>query len=114
MLHVNRSVFGDRFHTEQLPSVHLVVTVPVLILVQFEKVAQLIEALRYKPEGRGFDSQWCHWIFLLYINEKILLVALWPPASNRNDYQEYFLRVKGGRCVRLTTLPPSCVDCHKI
>ena len=29
-------------------------------------------------------------------------------ASNRNEYQEYFLRGKGGRCVRLTTLPPSC------
>jgi hypothetical protein len=24
-------------------------------------VAQLVEALRYKPKGRGFDSQWCHW-----------------------------------------------------
>jgi hypothetical protein len=24
-------------------------------------VAQLVEALRYKPEGRGFDSRWCHW-----------------------------------------------------
>jgi hypothetical protein len=23
-------------------------------------VAQLVEALRYKPEGRGFDSRWCH------------------------------------------------------
>jgi hypothetical protein len=22
---------------------------------------QLFEALRYKPEGRGFDSPWCHW-----------------------------------------------------
>jgi len=29
-------------------------------------------------------------------------------ASNRNDYQVYFLGGKGGRCVRLTTLPPSC------
>jgi hypothetical protein len=28
-------------------------------------VGQLFEALRYKPEGRGFDSQWCHWIFSL-------------------------------------------------
>jgi len=27
-------------------------------------VAQLVEALRYKPEGRGFDSRWCHWNFL--------------------------------------------------
>jgi hypothetical protein len=24
-------------------------------------VVQLVEALRYKPEGRGFDSPWCHW-----------------------------------------------------
>jgi hypothetical protein len=23
-------------------------------------VAQLVEALRYKPEDRGFDSRWCH------------------------------------------------------
>jgi hypothetical protein len=23
-------------------------------------VAQLAESLRYKPEGRGFDSRWCH------------------------------------------------------
>ena len=23
------------------------------------------EALRYKPEGRGFDSRWCHWNFSL-------------------------------------------------
>jgi hypothetical protein len=22
-------------------------------------------ALRYRPEGRGFDSQWCKWTFLL-------------------------------------------------
>jgi hypothetical protein len=28
-------------------------------------VAQLVEALRYKPEGRGFDSRWCQWNFLL-------------------------------------------------
>jgi hypothetical protein len=26
-------------------------------------------------------------------------------ASNRNEYQEYFLGGKGGRCVQLTTLP---------
>jgi hypothetical protein len=23
-------------------------------------VAQLVDALRYKSEGRGFDSRWCH------------------------------------------------------
>jgi hypothetical protein len=26
-------------------------------------VAQLVEALRYKPEGRWFDSRWSHWNF---------------------------------------------------
>ena len=35
-------------------------------------------------------------------------------ASNRNEYQEYFLGGKGGRCVGKTTLPPSCVDCLQI
>ena len=35
-------------------------------------------------------------------------------ASNRNEYQEYFLGGKGGRCVALTTLPPSCASCLEI
>jgi hypothetical protein len=25
----------------------------------------LVEALRYKPEGSGSDSRWCHWNFSL-------------------------------------------------
>jgi len=33
----------------------------------------LVEALCYKPEGRGFNSQWCQWNFSL----KIPPVALW-------------------------------------
>jgi hypothetical protein len=35
-------------------------------------------------------------------------------ASNRNEYQEYFLGGKGGRCIGLTTLSPSCADCLEI
>jgi hypothetical protein len=53
----------------------------------------VVKALRYKPAGRGFDSRWCHWNF---------------STSNRNEYQVYFLGGKGGWCVMLTTLPPSC------
>jgi hypothetical protein len=28
-------------------------------------VVQLLKALHYKPEGRGFDFQWHHWNFSL-------------------------------------------------
>jgi len=35
-------------------------------------------------------------------------------ASNRNEYQKYFLGGKGGRCVGLTTLPLSGADCLEI
>jgi len=30
-------------------------------------VVQLVDALRYKSEGRGFDSRCCHWNFSLTI-----------------------------------------------
>jgi len=32
-------------------------------------------------------------------------------ASNRNDYQDYFLGVESSRCVELTNVPSSCADC---
>jgi len=35
-----------------------------MYLYCYDAVAQLVEALRHKPEGRGFDSRWCHWNFL--------------------------------------------------
>jgi len=35
-------------------------------------------------------------------------------ASNRNEYQEYFLVGKGGLSMGLTTLPPSCANCLEI
>jgi hypothetical protein len=28
-------------------------------------VAQLVEALRYTPDGRGYDSRWVDWNFSL-------------------------------------------------
>jgi hypothetical protein len=47
----------------------------IYIYIWGHAVAQLVEALRYKPEGRGFVSRWCHWIFFIDI---ILSTALWP------------------------------------
>jgi len=35
------------------------------ILYTISYFKHLVEALRYKPEGRGFDSRWCHWNFSL-------------------------------------------------
>jgi len=71
-------------------------------------VSQLIEALIYKPEGRGFEFQICHWNFLLTSSFQPLYGPGVDSASNRNEYQAYFLGGKGGRCVGLTTLPSSC------
>jgi len=72
-------------------------------------VAQLVKALRYKPEGRGFNSRWCHWNFSVTQSFRPHYGPGVDSASNRNEYQEYFLGGKGGRCVGLTTLPPSWV-----
>ena len=48
-------------------------------------VAQLVETLRYKLKGCGFDSRWCHRNFSL-------AQSYWPhygpgvdSASNRNE-----------------------------
>ena len=72
-------------------------------------VAQLVEALHYEPEGCGINSLWCPWNFSLTL-------SFWPhygpgvdSSSDRNEYQEYFLGGKGGRCIGLTIL--SCRLC---
>jgi len=58
-------------------------------------------------------SVWLLMVSLEFFIHIILPVTLWPwgdLASNRNGYQEYFLGIKGGQCVGLTTLPSSCAD----
>ena len=71
-----------------------------------ETVAELVEALRYKSEGRGFDSRWCHWNFSLTQSFRPHCGPGFDSVSNRNEDQEYFLGGKGCRSVGLTTLPP--------
>jgi len=67
----------------------------------------MVETLGYKPEGRGFDSPWCHWNFSLTQSFRPHYGPWVDSASNTNEYQEYFLGSKGGRCVGLTTVPHS-------
>jgi hypothetical protein len=38
---------------------------PIVILKRGHAVAQFVEALRYKQEGRGLDSRCCQWKFSL-------------------------------------------------
>ena len=57
-------------------------------------MAQLVEALRFKPEGRGFDSRWCHWKFSLTESFRPHYGSGVDSASNRNECQEYFLGAK--------------------
>ena len=57
-------------------------------------VAQLVVAPRYKSEGRGFDSRWCHWNFSLTLSFRPHYGPGVDSASNRNEYQGCFLGVK--------------------
>ena len=54
----------------------------------------VVKVLCYKSEGRWFDPSWCQWNFSL---TKSFWSHYGPgvnSASNRNEYQEYFLGVK--------------------
>jgi hypothetical protein len=56
-------------------------------------------------------------VSLEYLIGIILPAALWPgvvSASERSEYQEYFLGVKGAWCVGLSNVPPSCANCIEI
>jgi hypothetical protein len=57
-------------------------------------VAQLVETLHYKSEGSGFNSRWCHWNFSITLSFLPHCGPGFDTASNRNEYQEYFLGVK--------------------
>ena len=52
-------------------------------------VAQLVEVLRH-----GFDSRWCQWNFPLTQSFRAHCGLGIDSASNRNEYQVYFLGVK--------------------
>ena len=54
----------------------------------------VVKMLCYNSEGRGFDSRWCHWNFSLTESFRSHYGPGVDSASNRNEYQEYFLGIK--------------------
>ena len=54
----------------------------------------VVKALRYKPVGRVFDSRLSHWKFSLAYSFRSPYGPAVDSASNRNEYQVYFLGVK--------------------
>jgi hypothetical protein len=67
-------------------------------------VAQVVEALCYKSEGRGFDFHWNNPSGRTLAPEMDL-------SSNNTEYQQHCMDGKGGRCVGLTTVQSSCANC---
>jgi hypothetical protein len=93
---------------------HLIFNVHPKKLLTLVLVAQLVEVLRYNPEGNGFYSRWgqcdCSLTYIFRQHNS----PEFDSAFNWEEYQTYLLGGKSGRCVGLTTLPLLYVDCLKI
>ena len=63
--------------------------------------------LRYKSVGRGIDSELWRLEFILWQLTFPCAVGSTQPLKMST---RIFLGGKGGRCVRVTTLPPSCAE----
>jgi hypothetical protein len=91
----------------------------IMLLVKLKKNSEMARGgavgwgtARKNRKIRGFDSQWVFGIFHWKSFQPRCDLGIYS-ASNRNEYQEYLLGGKRGWCIGLTTLPPSCADCHE-
>jgi hypothetical protein len=70
-----------------------------------DRGSTVVKVLRYKSEDRWFDPRWCQ--FSIDINPSARTMALGSTQPLTEMSIRRFPGGKGGRCVWLTTLPPS-------
>jgi hypothetical protein len=87
-----------------LPSCRRIINKLLYSFLWGQAMVQLVQTLHYMSEGRGFDSRWYHWNFLLTWSFRPRYGSGVDSASNRKENQEYFLGGKGGRCGRTDNL----------
>ena len=65
-----------------------------------------------RKDGPGIDSRWCHCIFSdIFPSDLNMALGSTQPLAKMSTSN--IPGGKGGRCVRLTTSPPSCAECHE-
>jgi len=78
-------------------------------------VVQLVEALRYKPEGRDFAFHGGGiLVWLIPLGRNVALGPTQPSTDLSTSIISWGCGDKSGRCVGLKFLPPSCADCLEI
>ena len=75
-----------------------------------DRGSTVVKVLWYKSEGRWFDSRWCNLNFSLTQSFRSHYGPGVDSASNRNEYQEYFLGLKAAvrKADNLTTILGHC------
>ena len=74
----------------------------------------VVKVLCYKSEGRWFDSRWCHWNFSLTSFFRSHYGLGVDSASNRNEYQRYFLGGSKWLVRKADNLTTILCRCHVI
>jgi len=69
----------------------------------------VVKALRYKSEGTGIDPRSVG----TFSGTTDSSMCPGVDSASKNEYQD-IAGGKDGRCIRVTTLPPSCAECVEI
>jgi len=95
--HPLREIFQTLYHKE-LTHIWFIVfyrfIVYIYIYIYGDRGSTVVKVLCYKSEGRWFDPSWCQWLFIDIKSFRSHYGPGVDSASNRNEYQEYFLGVK--------------------